>query len=518
MKRFILLSLLTLIFLFTGCSTNKSAFPKLDEKTLVLPNGQTFELWQDSTSYSKTYYVDQNNRGASDKNSGSFFRPFKTISRAAELLQAGQRVIVKAGVYRETIRPKHGGNDNASMIHYMAAPGETVVIKGSEIFSNKWTNESDTLWSANISNFLSKLAQQENLLPAQVEHMVWAKKTLGKTPYTLSPLLIYLNGERLSQAESKKSLTTSKNSYFIDKNSKRLSINFEPGTVPENFEIEVAFRESLFKPLNPNTSFIKLSGFIFEHSANRFPRAQIGAVSTFAGEKWIIQNNTIREANSICLDIGSGWHWKDIPQFKGGSHLVTGNHISSCGVSGISGHHVKNVLIAENLIEEIGWQKVERFWETGAIKVHLPEHSLIAKNRIKKLKGSPGIWLDFLPVNSRVTENTVEDMQSIAGAIVVEAAQSVNLVDNNTIWDVESNGIYQRDSDKTHIRDNILGGISHYTIYSGVPRKRMVGGRESTSVDNIFERNIIYDYSKKPKFKEIKNIIKNNIYLEKLTN
>ena len=83
---------------------------------VLLPNGREFKTWQPVLKFSKTYYVGGSATGASDDNPGTRARPFKTINRAAQVLQPGERVVVAAGVYREWVRPKLGGTSPAKMI------------------------------------------------------------------------------------------------------------------------------------------------------------------------------------------------------------------------------------------------------------------------------------------------------------------------------------------------------------------------------------------------------------------
>ena len=107
-----------------------------------LPDGAEFLTWETSPLITKTYYVDQANPKASDDNPGSQTLPFKTINRAAVVLQPGERVLVAAGVYRERVRPARGGTDPARMIHYEAAAGAKVIVSGSQVLKTSW-NRSD---------------------------------------------------------------------------------------------------------------------------------------------------------------------------------------------------------------------------------------------------------------------------------------------------------------------------------------------------------------------------------------
>jgi len=75
---------------------------------VLLPDGSTFKTWEEPLQFSKTYYVEGSHSAASDANPGSQDAPFRTINRAAEALKPGERVVVKAGVYRECVRPASG--------------------------------------------------------------------------------------------------------------------------------------------------------------------------------------------------------------------------------------------------------------------------------------------------------------------------------------------------------------------------------------------------------------------------
>ncbi|MBO4897868.1 MAG: DUF1565 domain-containing protein [Clostridia bacterium] len=79
-----------------------------------------------------TYYVSQ--AVGSDSNDGSEGAPFKTIQRAADVAQAGDTVIIREGVYRETVTPKNSGNATQPVI-FKAADGENVTISAFEELS-----------------------------------------------------------------------------------------------------------------------------------------------------------------------------------------------------------------------------------------------------------------------------------------------------------------------------------------------------------------------------------------------
>ncbi|MDR3173348.1 MAG: DUF1565 domain-containing protein [Treponema sp.] len=104
-----------------------------------LPDGRKFAFWDCETSFRKTYHVSKA-LNADDGNPGTADAPFATISRAAAVLEPGERVIIGGGIYDEFVRPGRGGTDPANMISYEAAPGEKVVLTGARPYKGAWTD------------------------------------------------------------------------------------------------------------------------------------------------------------------------------------------------------------------------------------------------------------------------------------------------------------------------------------------------------------------------------------------
>ena len=87
------------------------------------------------------YFVDVNSPKASDTNPGTAELPFKTINRAAQLVQPGDVVIVKPGVYREHVRLTRSGKPGAPII-FVADPPGSVILTGADPITG-WERVSD---------------------------------------------------------------------------------------------------------------------------------------------------------------------------------------------------------------------------------------------------------------------------------------------------------------------------------------------------------------------------------------
>ena len=116
--------------------------PKAASTDSRLPDGTEYVSWEQPLTFSKTYYVDNNSAKADDNGPGTRERPFRTINKAAQVLQPGERVVIASGTYRECVRPARGGTGPAQMISYEAAPGAKVFVKGSEVLKDGWQQES----------------------------------------------------------------------------------------------------------------------------------------------------------------------------------------------------------------------------------------------------------------------------------------------------------------------------------------------------------------------------------------
>ena len=68
-----------------------------------------------SVSSAATYFVDANNPNARDTYPGTESLPFKTIGKATSLVNAGDTVFVKAGVYRETVILSRSGTSTTTI-------------------------------------------------------------------------------------------------------------------------------------------------------------------------------------------------------------------------------------------------------------------------------------------------------------------------------------------------------------------------------------------------------------------
>lgn len=141
-----------------------------------------------STLLGNEYHVSPS---GNDADSGTKSKPFKTISAAAACAQPGDVITVRQGLYRERISPPRGGLSDQQRIVYQAAPGEKVVVTGSEPIRS-WERVAGDTWKVTLPNaFFGSFNPY-----AEIIHGDW----FGDNGRKHHPGAVYLNGDWLVEA------------------------------------------------------------------------------------------------------------------------------------------------------------------------------------------------------------------------------------------------------------------------------------------------------------------------------
>ena len=87
----------------------------------------------------------------SDRAEGSAAKPLRTISYAVSRAMPGDRILVSAGVYRESVVFERGGNSDRKRITLQALNQAKVIIKGSDRQTG-WVKGKDKLWKCMLDS------------------------------------------------------------------------------------------------------------------------------------------------------------------------------------------------------------------------------------------------------------------------------------------------------------------------------------------------------------------------------
>ncbi len=96
--------------------------------------------------YPNVYYVDPRHPAAADEPAWGYPAvPLASLARACAVAEPGATIVLRGGVYRETLRPRSAG------VTVRAMQGEKVTISGADLIEG-WKREADGTWSAPLSS------------------------------------------------------------------------------------------------------------------------------------------------------------------------------------------------------------------------------------------------------------------------------------------------------------------------------------------------------------------------------
>ncbi len=415
----------------------------------------------------------------SNRNDGSQQMPFLTINTAAALAKPGDTVMVHEGEYREWVTPRAGGHSPARRITYQAAPGEKVLIKGSERVQT-WERVAGDVWQAVLPNALfgswnpyEKTIAGDWLVYPEDRHV-----HLGD---------VYLNGKSFYEAESLEAVSHPvKRTEALEFWSKRTvpvadpeqtlylwyaKVEEESTTITANFGgadpnvelVEVNVRKCCFYPQAAGMDYITVRGFELCHAATPWapPTAdQPGLIGPNWSKGWIIEDNIIHDAKCSAVSIGkevstgNNWHTcrmdKSGHQYqlesvfaaqkigwskeKIGSHVIRNNTIYNCGQNGIVGHLgcVFSEIYGNNIY---GIAIKHEFFghEIAGIKLHAGIDVQIHHNRIHSC--TLGTWMDWQTQGTRISKNVFYHNDR---DLFIEVSHGPYLVDHNILADAHA--------------------------------------------------------------------------------
>ena len=434
-----------------------------------------------------------------DTGDGSTQRPLRTISYAAEIAVPGDVVRVHAGEYREWVKPARGGRDDRLRITYEAAPGEHVVIKGSERVDT-WRRESGSVWRAEVPN---ALFGEWNPYQREVEGDWLVRSGDDGSPRHLGE--VYLNGVAFYETDGLEQVKEpSRRTTVVDDRTGQVrpipdpdgtryvwwaEVGADTTTIWANFQdadpnvelTEINVRRSVFQPEKTNVDYVTVRGFELAHAATPWapPTAdQPGLIGPNWAKGWIIEDNLIHHAKCSAISLGKeqstgdndftrrrdkpGYQYQLESVFSArnyagwtkeriGSHIVRNNTIHDCGQNAIVGNlGCAFSRISGNTIYRIAEKRDFYGHEIGGIKLHAAIDVEIEHNHIHDC--ALGIWLDWQTQGTRVTRNV---MHHNCRDLYVEVSHGPYVVDHNVF---ASPAAIESMSDGGAYIKNLVGG------------------------------------------------------------
>ncbi len=401
-----------------------------------------------------TYFVDGSAEKASDDNPGSEARPWKTISRAgtAKELRPGDTVLIKSGVYREHVQIKVSGR-KGNPITFAAAPGERVVIKGSEIVRGKWTKLQDVpnveepfpqaftgVWKTTLGDeyftdprFEASYRDKSKRWVSQV--FINDRKALQMTGLDR----IYRNDQYAKLRLVGRDLSDIiDDSFYFDAADQSLYLKISGD--PMWFSIEVGVRGFVLTAKEVHDVIIR--GLEMRH--NRQPGGQWPMVSIGDCERIVIEDCKVHRADFCGLSLGRS---KDC--------VVRRCDLSYNGDTGFGMGQCEGCLIEDCTLLFNNYRHFRSGWHAGGMKC-------IPANKRCTVRGceaaynvaSDGIWFDTENEDIRIIGNVSHHNDGCG--IFFEINKGGGIIADNLVYSNRGRGIYISGSQNTWIVSNTV--------------------------------------------------------------
>lgn len=308
-------------------------------------------------------FVDSEN--GSDVNDGlTEATALATITRAVEIASerrlSGEsvRVVVAAGVYRETVEIFQDPDDAPPLIVEAAQPG-MAVVSGADVWSG-WT------WDEQAEAFAH--AWPYDWAPApDVEEIVGRRE------------IVVVGGVRLQQVTDDRDLTDG--TFLVDDGSDRLLMLPPTGSAFSGFDAEVAVRE---RTLNLDSARnVVIRGFVFQHAANPFESSGVRISNS---------RNVLFEGNSVVEN-----SWTGLGLSTSRALTIRDNVINENGGGGTGMFQVEDVIFEGNDTSLNNWRGARGDyvgWSIAGVKA-VGVHQVAFLRHRAWWNQTRGLWLDY---------------------------------------------------------------------------------------------------------------------------
>ena len=416
------------------------------------------------------YVVDQSSPLASDQNSGTAEAPWQTIAKANAMVQAGDTVTIKAGVYRESLLPKVSGMPDHPITYQAARLADgtfaAVVISGADVFAG-WERD-----GAGWRYAGGTYGVKDSFLTYS-------------TDFTFRREQVMCDGAQLTQVSTREELAPG--TFWVDAETRALAIRLPHDDDPAGHVIEASMRYPLCGSPDGKLTDLHIRGLIFRYSCNR---AQWGAMRIDA--RWLVEDCTVEWSIGTGIGAqGENWILRRVRALHNGQ--------IGLGGSGVEG------LIEDCEFSDNNWKGFSAGWEAGGFKI-CNAWGVKVLNSVALRNRGPGMWFDIDNRACEVRQCRCQD--NTASGIFIEISGDFLVTDNlctgnggREPGDWAGAGISLGESRDCYVAFNTCVGNQYgLSIRGQVPR---FGGDEQTPAyrdENMTIRNNLLAYNQRAGF------------------
>jgi len=377
----------------------------------------------------QTIYVNNQHPEAADNNPGtSESAPLKTVNKAISLATPGTKIIIYPGTYRETVKIEDLSGTVDFPITIEARQAGQVIISGSDVFADLWSNEDQ----AGLYSY--PWPYDWGLAPYPDPY--WEQLGVVLEPIVRRKEMVFVDGKLLRQELSR--IDLKQGSFYVAEDENKIYVRLEDSSNPAEHKIEVAVREHTL--LVQKSQYIYIRGLVFQHSSHP---VQGSSVEVTTSSYVTVENCYFNWNNWEGLSISSSDHV-----------TVRNNVANNNGAMGMAAWRVEDSVFENNITNDNNWRGARggfTGWAVAGFKA-LHIHRTLFKNHTAVANQARGFWADTNFAEVVIDGGIFED--NLKEGIFLEALQGPVSVKNARIDKL--NGIESRN---ITLQDNIIGAL-----------------------------------------------------------
>lgn len=344
-----------------------------------------------------------------DANPGTVSRPVKTVARALDISASGGTIVLRAGIYHESVTIKK----RVTIQNY---PKEVAWFDGSTAVPG-W-QKSGEVWTANWHAFFSPSS--------------YSGGVRNDYPFAHYPGQVFIDGTPLKEVGSASAVRAG--TFYADASNRRLVI----GSDPSNRKVAAS---DLASAIQVGTTNVTLRGFGVRRYATT-ANARAAVLADPAGGTF--ENLVIADNASRGLVV------------SGANETIRQVVIERNGMMGVNMDRSNNSSVTRSVIRYNNAERFPTLPVAAGIKITWSSGMNIDDNLISGNYFSTGVWFDAYSSDIRVTNNTLTDNDETQ--LNLEAAQRAIVANNDLLGGRKA--IEVRDSEAVRILNNRIGGYS----------------------------------------------------------
>lgn len=365
----------------------------------------------------RNFVVDQRHPRAGDSSAGTDDSPFKTIARAASVAKAGDTVIVREGLYRESGVLENSGTA-AKPIEFVAEPSGKVVVTGADVLTGfRAVDDMPGVYAAPWNHVFAIDTDDKG---RAIEFHPDGEPLWGRAEQVI------VDDHLLLPVKDSKTLMDTKGPpvspiahlggpfagwFCVDSSRKLLFLKLADGSEPAKHRVEASTRDLLFGTTpfenEQGVSNIHVRGFVFRDAATFPQRAGV----------WLHGKDNLLEDCIVERMAGTGASVSGTMR----NCIVRNNGHTGGGASsdGFLNEHCT--------WEGNSWKPISRGWEAGGMKIADQDGGTYRRCTFRR-NGGPGLWLDVNMRNVLITE--CQFIENETSGLFIEISQNIRAINN----------------------------------------------------------------------------------------